>query len=46
MFKIIGAAVVYGFALFGLATYLEARSNKEESAAASTSGGSLHAVRS
>lgn len=22
MFKIIGAAVVYGFALFGLATYL------------------------
>lgn len=23
MFKIIGAAVVYGFALFGLARYLE-----------------------
>lgn len=45
MFKIIGAAVVYGFALFGLATYLEARS-EEESAAASTIGGSSHAVRS
>lgn len=25
MFKIIGAAVVYGFALLGLATYLEGR---------------------
>lgn len=23
MFRIIGAAVVYGFALFGLATYLQ-----------------------
>lgn len=29
MFKIIGAVVVYGFALFGLATYLEARSDEE-----------------
>ncbi|WP_172969698.1 hypothetical protein [Rhodanobacter sp. T12-5] len=46
MFKIIGAAVVYGFALFGLATYLEARSDEKEAAATSTSGGSLHAVRS
>lgn len=31
MFKIIGAAVVYGFALFGLATYLEARENEQKS---------------
>lgn len=28
MFKIIGAAVVYGFALFGLAKYLEAKSDE------------------
>jgi len=27
MFKIIGAAVVYGFALFGLAKYFEATSH-------------------
>jgi hypothetical protein len=45
MFKIIGAAVVYGFALFGLATYLEARS-EEESEAENTSGSRpLHVVR-
>lgn len=29
MFKIIGAAVVYGFALFGLAEYFKATSNKQ-----------------
>ncbi|MCW0203545.1 hypothetical protein [Rhodanobacter thiooxydans] len=47
MFKIIGAAVVYGFALFGLATYLEARSDEQEAAAANTDdSGPLHAVRS
>ena len=28
MFKVIGAVVVYGFAMLGLATYLEARSNE------------------
>ena len=27
MFKIIGASIVYGFALFGLAKYFEAASN-------------------
>jgi len=46
MFKIIGAAVVYGFALFGLATYLETRSDEEEAIASSTEGCPLHAVRS
>jgi hypothetical protein len=33
MFKIIGAAVVYGFALFGLATYLQTKADEEEFAA-------------
>lgn len=33
MFKIIGAAVVYGFALLGLAKYLEATSREQEPAA-------------
>jgi hypothetical protein len=28
MFKIIGAVVVYGFALLGLATYLQAKSEE------------------
>ncbi len=32
MFKFIGAAVVYGFALFGLAKYFEATSDERESA--------------
>ncbi len=45
MFKIIGAAVVYGFALFGLAKYLETKSDEEEVAAAGASGSPLHAVR-
>lgn len=30
MFKIIGATVVYGLALFGLAKALEARASKQE----------------
>lgn len=30
MFKVIGAAVVYGFAFFGLAKYLEARHSEDE----------------
>jgi hypothetical protein len=47
MFKIIGAAVVYGFALFGLATYLKDEADEEEAAAGSTGGSRpLHAVRS
>jgi hypothetical protein len=28
MFKVIGAVIVYGFAMLGLATYLETRSNE------------------
>lgn len=31
MFKVIGAAVVYGFALFGLSKYFEAVSGESES---------------
>jgi hypothetical protein len=47
MFKIIGAAVVYGFALFGLATYLKDKADEEEAAAGSTGGSRpLRAVRS
>ena len=38
MFKIIGAAVVYGFALFGLAKYLEVKSDEQETAAAGARG--------
>jgi len=29
MFKLIGATLVYGFALFGLAKYLQASSSEE-----------------
>lgn len=46
MFKIIGAAVVYGFALFGLVKYLEAKSDEDEAVASSTGECPLHAVRS
>lgn len=46
MFKIIGAAVVYGFALFGLATYLEARTDERESASRADGSRPLHVVRS
>ena len=47
MFKIIGAAVVYGFALFGLATYLQTKSDEEEFAApAAKEACPAHAVRS
>ena len=47
MFKIIGAAVVYGFALFGLATYLRDKADEEEAAAGDASDSRpLHAVRS
>ena len=33
MFKIIGGVVVYGFALFGLAKYLEGACGEDEMAA-------------
>lgn len=36
MFKVIGAAVVYGFALFGLAKYFEETSNESEPATSNT----------
>lgn len=47
MFKIIGAAVVYGFALFGLATYLKDKAEEDESVAPAAKGACpIHAVRS
>ncbi|MGF7229009.1 MAG: hypothetical protein ACQR33_03405 [Candidatus Saccharibacteria bacterium] len=41
MFKIIGAAVVYGFALFGFAEYFKATSNKQERAYSTPGAGDV-----
>jgi hypothetical protein len=38
MFKVIGAIVVYGFALFGLSTYLDAKSSESNHAGSNASG--------